>query len=192
MGCVQADVWYREGEDGIDAKVATSGTLVLDSESDSLAGLLLALLLQKYNFYSGTRGADFSASYHRIDRRDQCMSWKWLGRVGLLLKTSLDSERSISHLDRSTGYFITKDHTYCPSWSVICPFIDTNPTTHLFDSYSVFGSYTNGGSPVEALTLSGQEKFERLSLTPFVRMFHTGRTDGMSVLFSSNSPIIIR
>ena len=144
MGCVQADVWYREGEDGIDAKVATSGTLVLDSESDSLAGLLLALLLQKYNFYSGTRGADFSASYHRIDRRDQCMSWKWLGRVGLLLKTSLDSERSISHLDRSTGYFITKDHTYCPSWSVIAPLL-TQILRHISLILTLFSDPTQMG-----------------------------------------------
>ena len=36
---------------------------------------------------------------------------------------SLPSERSVSHLDRSVGYSITKDHTYCPSWSVIYPFI---------------------------------------------------------------------
>ena len=55
-------MWYREGEDGIDDKVATSGTLVLGSESDSLAGQLLALLLQKYNLYSDTRGADFAES----------------------------------------------------------------------------------------------------------------------------------
>jgi len=61
--------------------------------------------------------------------------------------------RGLSYLDRSTGPFLSKGRTYCPSFVCQSPFSDKIPS-FLFDSSFLFPKgHLDGGGPVKPLTL---------------------------------------
>ena len=69
-------------------------------------------------------------------------------------RTYRRGERSIFHLYRSTGHFLTKGRHVLSTMLCQSPFIDTNPPLSLFDSSFLYPKiHPDGGGPVKVLTL---------------------------------------